>query len=151
MITETLQQTCERICGYCAHGCAVVVTSLDPDGKTFIHPDTNDGRKVCLASRHRYNAAETARAGIITVCAWCPQLRVLQIPRRPGMHLAIVLKDDGQIDDVWWLGDSGAPHLQVSHGICDDCRAQHFPSKATPAPPLGTNAGDPANAMEGDA
>lgn len=66
---------------------------------------------------------------IITVCGWCPQLRILQFPRSHGQKLALVLNESGKIEDAWWLGMTRSK-VEVSHGICEECRAQHFPTKA---------------------
>jgi hypothetical protein len=69
----------------------------------------------------------------ITVCAWCGErdaLKILALPHRDGDVIAVVLPEDGAPLRVWRSRGGHITELFVSHGICPECKAQHFPLSA---------------------
>lgn len=63
---------------------------------------------------------------IVSICAWCPELKILSLQRRERDVVVIMLSGEKQIQ-VW----RNNVKLFVSHGICDPCQAKHFPKQPT--------------------
>ena len=86
-------------------------------------------------SRDRAPAPDPLPSGedIVTVCAWCPELHVLHMEHTPGDVLFAIFAG-GKVNIFrsrgGELGLLPATLMTISDGICDSCRAKHFP--ATP-------------------
>jgi|SRR5579885_415721 len=63
----------------------------------------------------------------VSVCGWCKELNILRLQRRDTDRL-IVYQQGKQLA----IFRSGVK-LTVSHGICEPCRAKHFPRRRTGA------------------
>lgn len=65
---------------------------------------------------------------LMAVCAWCKPSRILRMPVWPGHNLVVRLDEDGAIADAWWWHSEPRVNVIISHGICEECKAVHFPS-----------------------
>jgi hypothetical protein len=63
----------------------------------------------------------------ISICAWCPQLHVLRLDRKPGDSFFFSVGDDGKLEMVYRKrGGERVKQLTVSDGICESCRVKYF-------------------------
>lgn len=63
---------------------------------------------------------EIAGSGIVVICAWCPELHILKIQRREEDCVSVF--QQGKYIRI----SRNGKQLEVSHGICEPCRAKHF-------------------------
>jgi hypothetical protein len=59
-------------------------------------------------------------AGVATVCAWCPELHILKLPRR-DTDVIVVMQMGKGVTDVQI--QRNGERLTISHGMCDPCKA----------------------------
>jgi hypothetical protein len=67
------------------------------------------------------DGAPVAEAGIATVCAWCPSIHILKIQRRET-DVVLAFQQGKRLT----ISRNGT-ELKISDGICEPCRAKHFP------------------------
>jgi hypothetical protein len=102
--------------------------------KTLHHPAA---RRHGAAAQSRNGEAAAiampASEDIVTVCAWCPELHVLHMEHTPGDVLFAIFAG-GKVNIFRTrggeLGLLPATLMTISDGICDSCRAKHFPASA---------------------
>src|SRR5260370_12364246 len=70
-------------------------------------------------------AGSGGHGNYVSVCAWCPELRVLRISRRPGDIVGFITNEEGKLD-LCYRKTAGRPvvRLTISHGICPSCQAK---------------------------
>jgi len=56
-----------------------------------------------------------------TVCSWCPAIHILKIQRRDA-DVIVVFQQGKRLT----ISRNGI-ELKISDGICEPCRAHHFP------------------------
>ena len=74
-----------------------------------------------------------ATGDIVVLCGWCPQLHILRSHLGPKETLVIFLDERGPSQaHIYRAGvvddHSSYKRLIVSHGICEPCKAAHFPT-----------------------
>lgn len=75
-----------------------------------------------LAEENRPDLSET-----VSICGWCKELNILRLQRRDAD--ALIVYQHGKQLAIFRNGVK----LTVSHGICEPCRAKHFPPRRTGA------------------
>jgi len=77
----------------------------------------------------------TPSGDVVTVCGWCPELRVLTLQRQRGDQIVFLLEGEKLAAYRWrrFAGETTA--LTISHGICLECKAKHFPTTGQAARP----------------
>jgi hypothetical protein len=71
-----------------------------------------------------------AAQDVVVLCAWCPGIHILRYHLKPLETLVVFVNErkETSIYRAESAADySGYKRLVVSHGICDQCRATHFP------------------------
>lgn len=72
----------------------------------------------------------TAIDDVLVVCAWCPELHILRRPNLPsGTWLHIRIHGKAVLASIVEMWNAAETSLPISHGICDACKAVHFPTK----------------------
>ena len=71
-------------------------------------------------------------APILTVCAWCrraepERITILRLPDLPAGAVLSILYSAEQGVRASILTADGSEPVQISDGICDACKAIHFP------------------------
>lgn len=64
---------------------------------------------------------------MVSVCGWCPHLNILRLQRRDTDVLIVY-----QQGKMLRISRSGVD-LKITHGICEPCRAKHFPPRRAEA------------------
>ena len=67
------------------------------------------------------NDSPAAESEIAVICAWCPGIHVLKLQRRDS-DVVLIFQQGKRIA----ISRNGIP-LQVSHSMCEKCRAEKFP------------------------
>jgi hypothetical protein len=71
---------------------------------------------------------------VVTVCAWCPGVNILRY-HLDKLETLVVFVNDRKEASIYRAqsadDSSGYKRLVVSHGICEPCRAVHFPPVTT--------------------
>lgn len=76
---------------------------------------------------------DAALADFVTVCAWCPELHVLRVERKPDDVIVFAIDGAGKLEMAYRKRPSESVHkLKISDGICDVCRAKLLTSRAIP-------------------
>lgn len=70
---------------------------------------------------------------IVSVCAWCPELHVLWLERKPCDNFLFEIRTDTGALVVTRVRGGVRTELFVSHGICEPCRARLFPRRQAAA------------------
>lgn len=64
------------------------------------------------------NTVPNTSNDIVTVCAWCPELHIMRLPRVTADRITILIVGSRLV-----ITRNGTP-LGISHGICEVCKAK---------------------------
>lgn len=71
------------------------------------------------------SGAELRADNIISVCAWCPEVHVLKLDRKPGDIFLFAVDEEGKLETVYRKRvGARAEFLRISDGICPACSAR---------------------------